>query len=81
MVGKKMVLGPTGESTRHRFKHRRKKMRMSYAELSRILDDLGRPIPPLGLRRIENGQRRIDVDDLIALSWALEVSPIDMLID
>jgi transcriptional regulator with XRE-family HTH domain len=79
MTGKKMDLGPTGEHTRQRVKQLREQRRMSYAELSRILDELGRPIPPLGLRRIEAGERRVDVDDLTALAVALKVSPIGLL--
>jgi transcriptional regulator with XRE-family HTH domain len=43
--------------------------------LSRRLDEAGRPIPALGLRRIENGERRVDVDDLAALAFALGVNP------
>lgn len=52
---------------------------LTFAELSRKLEDLGRPIPPLGLRRIESGERRVDADDLIALAIALDVSPITLL--
>jgi transcriptional regulator with XRE-family HTH domain len=47
--------------------------------LARILDEIGRPIPELGLRRIESGDRRVDADDLTALAVALDVSPITLL--
>lgn len=47
----------------------------TYAELSRKLAEYGRPIPPLGLRHLEAGQRRVDVDDLFALAFALDISP------
>lgn len=47
---------------------------MSYAELSRRLTTFGRPIAPLGLRHIEAGKRRVDVDDLAALAGALGIS-------
>jgi hypothetical protein len=40
---------------------------------------MGREIPPLGLRRIESGERRVDVDDLMALAVTLNVSPIGLL--
>ena len=79
MTGKKIPLGQTGEHTRKRIADIRGDKRMSYAELSRILGGLGRPIPPLGLRRMEAGERRIDVDDLVALAVALGVSPIGLL--
>ncbi len=48
-------------------------------ELSRRLEALGRPIPPLGLRRIEDGTRRVDVDDLVSIAVALGVSPATLL--
>lgn len=54
--------------------------RMSYVELAQRLADTGRPIPVLGLRRIENGDRRIDVGDLLAISVVLGVTPVDLLV-
>lgn len=53
---------------------------ISYAELSRWLADRGHDIPPLGLRRIEAGQRKVSVDDLIALADVLSVSPLALLL-
>jgi hypothetical protein len=35
----------------------------------------GRPILPSGLSKIEQGQRAVDVDDLVALAIALQVNP------
>lgn len=75
-----MDLGPVGQHAAANVKALREKRRLTYADLSRILDDLGRPIPPLGLRRIEAGGRRIDLDDLAALALALEVSPLAILL-
>lgn len=74
-----MDLGPTGEQTRQRVKQLREMRRISYAELSRMLGELGRDIPPLGLRRIEAGERRVDVDDLVALAVAFGVAPTTLL--
>jgi hypothetical protein len=48
---------------------------MQYKELAERLADLGRPIPVLGLRRLERGERRADADDLTALALALETTP------
>jgi len=45
------------------------------AQLSARLAELGRPILPNGISRIEQGERRVDVDDLVALALALDVSP------
>jgi transcriptional regulator with XRE-family HTH domain len=75
-----MDLGPVGAHAAETVRELREQRRLSYAELSRILERLGRPIPPLGLRRIEAGERRIDVDDLVALALALEVSPLRLLL-
>lgn len=75
-----MDLGPAGEHAAGAVRRFRETRRLTYAELSRSLERLGRPIPPLGLRRLESGDRRIDVDDLIALALALEVSPLAILL-
>ena len=53
---------------------------MQYKQLSEKLAALGRPIPTLGLRRIEDGERRVDVDDLMALAVALNVNPAALLL-
>ena len=54
--------------------------RISFAELSRLLGDIGRPIPELGLRRIERGERRVDFDDLLALCYVLRIAPVDLMV-
>lgn len=49
---------------------------MTYVELSERLDAIGRSIPVLGLRRIERNERRVDIDDLVAIAYALGVPPV-----
>lgn len=68
-----------GENVRDNLLRIRQAHRLTYAEVSRTLEDLGRPIAPLGLSRIENGERRVDVDDLMALAEALGVEPDELL--
>jgi transcriptional regulator with XRE-family HTH domain len=68
-----------GANVRDAVARRRRALNLGYAELSRRLADGGRDIPPLGLRRIESGDRRVDVDDLTALAVALKVSPVTLL--
>jgi transcriptional regulator with XRE-family HTH domain len=80
MAGKKSDPGPIGVNVTHTVRHFRKARRLSYAELSRKLADMGREIPSLGLRRIESGERRVDVDDLVGLALALGVSPLALLL-
>ena len=70
---KKNPLGPTGERVRQNLKRIREGKRLTYVELSDLLSKTGRPIPVLGLRRIERGERRVDADDLAALSVVLNV--------
>ena len=52
---------------------------MSLRHLSERLAQLGHPILPSGINKIENGQRRVDVGDLVALAQALDVSPSTLL--
>jgi hypothetical protein len=48
--------------------------RVGVSELSRRLTELGRPILPSGITKIEQGRRRADPDDLVAIAIALEVN-------
>lgn len=75
MTGKQLPSGPTSATTRANIAHFRTDLDMTYADLSRELERRGHPIPPLGLRRIESGERRVDVDDLAAIALALNVNP------
>lgn len=79
MAGKVTPTGPTGDTVRQNIEELRQSAGLSYAEMSRQLEALGRAIPPLGLRRIEAGERRVDVDDLTAIAVVLEVSPVRLL--
>lgn len=53
---------------------------MTYRELSERLEDVGRPIAVLGLKRIESGERKVDVDDLMAFAIVFDVSPLTLLL-
>lgn len=58
---------------------RRAHLGLSIAELSRLTKDAGHPLAALALRRIEAGERRIDVDDLTTLAAILETTPAALL--
>jgi transcriptional regulator with XRE-family HTH domain len=73
-------LGPTGETVRANLQRLREAKNLGYANLARMLEEIRRPIPELGLRRIESGDRRVDADDLVALAAVLGVSPITLLL-
>jgi transcriptional regulator with XRE-family HTH domain len=78
MSEKKNPLGPTGETVRKNVI--RLRGGMQYKDLAERLVAIGRPIPALGLRRIEAGERRVDADDLVALAVAFGVSPLTILL-
>jgi transcriptional regulator with XRE-family HTH domain len=77
---KRIDPGPIGTAVAANIEGLRESQNLSYAELSRRLTELGRPIAPLGLTRIRDHQRRVDVDDLVALALALDVSPVTLLL-
>jgi transcriptional regulator with XRE-family HTH domain len=49
-------------------------------QVSARLDESGRHLGPTTIYKIEQGTRALDVDDLLALAVALEVSPVDLLV-
>ena len=72
--------GPSAERVRDNIKAIRKERGLDLADVSERLDELGQPISVSGLSKIELGQRRVDVDDLVALALALDVSPSRLLL-
>jgi transcriptional regulator with XRE-family HTH domain len=52
---------------------------MTYTEISAKLAELGQPIPTLGLTRIEKGERRVDIDEVVALAQVFGVPPIALM--
>lgn len=75
MANVPIELGPSGERAAQNIKRLRTAQGLDLAQLSQRLGDLGRPIGVPALSRVENGARRIDVSDLVALSMALQVTP------
>lgn len=80
MAGKKLELGPIGAVVAKNVTRYREAARFNYTELSAELAKHKRDISPLGVRRVEEGNRRVDVDDLVALALALNVSPLALLL-
>lgn len=72
-------VGPVGQRVAERVKIYRGTTPVR--ELSARLEDLGRPILPSGITKIEQGTRRVDVDDLMALAQVLDVTPSQLLFD
>lgn len=73
-----MVIGEAGQRIARNVKRLREQRNLTLVELSNRLYVAGRPIPITGLRRLERGERRVDVDDLIAIAGVLNV-PADRL--
>lgn len=53
---------------------------MTVRDLSARMTELGLPLLPSGITKVEQGQRRVDVDELVALAVALGVNPSRLLL-
>jgi transcriptional regulator with XRE-family HTH domain len=69
----------TAETVSANVKRLRKKQNLGLRGLSNKLGEVGRPLGHSAVDQIEKGTRRVDVDDLVALALALDVSPITLL--
>lgn len=79
MAGQKIDVGASGSTVAENLKRLREQQKMTYAEVSRKLEAVQRSISPLAVRRMEEGARRVDVDDLVSLSVVLNVAPVTLL--
>jgi 8-oxo-dGTP diphosphatase len=68
-------VGPIGRRVAASLRQIRDDRRLTTAQLSALLSRLGRPILATGITKTEAGDRRIDVDDLVALAVALDTTP------
>jgi transcriptional regulator with XRE-family HTH domain len=68
------TVGPTGLMLADNIRRIRGMRAWTYVDLAARLTAAGRPIPVLGLRRLEHGERRVDADDLTALAAVFGVS-------
>lgn len=73
-------IGPAGRALAANIRRIRGGQGLTYAALSRRLAETGRQLPPLSLRRIETGRRRVDYDDLLCLALALRVTVVDLMV-
>lgn len=72
-------MGPTGRTVGMNIAFFRVKRGLKLAELSERMAEVGRPMTGNTLSSIENLTRRADVDDLVAIAAALDVSPAALL--
>ncbi|WP_084512615.1 AIPR family protein [Nocardia mikamii] len=75
MAKKVDALGPTGIRVGERLRELRQVRGLTLNALAAKLEEAGRPIDWSALAKMEKGQRRIDVDDLLALALALNAPP------
>ena len=53
---------------------------LTTVQLAKLLEEAGRPITASSITKLELGQRKVDVDDLVAIAIALRVSPTALLL-
>jgi hypothetical protein len=75
MANRKLEQGPAGKRLAKNIGGRRRTLGLDLASVSDRLETLGRPIGVSALSKIEQRVRRVDADDLVALSLALETTP------
>jgi transcriptional regulator with XRE-family HTH domain len=71
--------GEVGDRVARNLRRLRERRNLTLQALSERLSELGRPILASGLSKIEQGDRRVDVDDLAALANALDTVPSQLL--
>lgn len=76
---KQPEVGPLGRNLLANADRIRQDRRLSWREVSARLQALGRPIPPLGLARMMQAGRRVDVDEASALAEVLGVTLAELL--
>lgn len=72
--------GPVAEAVAANVRAVREARGLSQQQLAGGVAELGRPMQATTIAKIEGGDRRVDVDDLVALALALNVSPARLLV-
>lgn len=72
--------GPIAESVAKNVERLRKTRGKTIYSLSGELGEIGRPITPSAIAKIEKQQRQVTVDDLVALALVFNTSPISLLL-
>ncbi|MEV7600047.1 helix-turn-helix transcriptional regulator [Kitasatospora sp. NPDC089797] len=80
MASNAVISGPTAGRVAENVERIRKARQLHQKDLSARLREVGRPMLPTVVSKIERGERRVDVDDLVALALALNVSPTTLLL-
>lgn len=73
------LLGNVGDVVRANVRTLRKSQRLTTEDLAAKMKEAGREFYATGVTKIEMGNRRVDVDDLVAIAAALGVEPQELL--
>ncbi|MFE7648687.1 hypothetical protein [Streptomyces phaeoluteigriseus] len=73
-------IGPTGQRVAENLAAVRKARGWTMPRLRDEMTAAGRHLPATGVIKTESGERRVDVDDLVAFAVALNVSPLTLLL-
>lgn len=74
-----VVRGQTATAVADNVKTLRLQQNLGLRALSQRTDEAGRPLGHTAIDQIEKGKRRVDVDDLMTLAVALNVSPVRLM--
>src|SRR5262245_40913809 len=75
MAKRAIEIGAAGRRVAENLERLRGDRRLSQTDLSTLLTRLGRQMSAYSISKIESTDRRIDVDDLVALAVALDTTP------
>jgi transcriptional regulator with XRE-family HTH domain len=79
MGARAVELGTVGWAVARNVKALREARGLTQTDVSDRMRVIGRPLLPTGVLKVEQGSRRVDVDDLVALALALDATPNDLL--
>ncbi|MDX3641434.1 helix-turn-helix transcriptional regulator [Streptomyces sp. MB09-02B] len=80
MATRPVETGPTGERVAANIAKIRRQRGWDQRKLADRMTEVGRPMRASVISKIEKGDRRVDVDDLVALARALKVSPVTLML-
>jgi 8-oxo-dGTP pyrophosphatase MutT (NUDIX family)/transcriptional regulator with XRE-family HTH domain len=75
MARRAIEIGAVGRRVAENLERLRELRHLNFTELSGLLKRLGRPLSAETIGKVERRERRIDVDDLVALAVALDTTP------
>lgn len=80
MAGRTIEIGDVGNQVATAVAELRKRRGWDQKRLAELVTEAGRPMSASMVGKVESAVRRVDVDDLVALAFALEVSPARLLL-